>query len=69
MPEINLITTKNGRPTPYGDSALSFAMKGGDVTINVIQNFSGSLKLGKPYGIINDGTSDPLGLTFDETNR
>ena len=48
MPEITLITKKNGRPTPYGDSALSFAMKGGDVTINVIQNFSGSLKLGKP---------------------
>lgn len=69
MPEITLITKKNGRPTPYGDSVLSFAMKGGDVTINVIQNFSGSLKLGKPYGIINDGTSDPLGLTFDETNR
>lgn len=69
MSQVTLITTKGGKPTPYRDSVLSFAMKGGDKNSATIMNFQGSLPLGKPYGIIQTTYSNPLSLSFNESTR
>lgn len=69
MSKVTLITTKESKPTPYRDSVLSFAMKGGDKTSATVLNFQGSLPLGKPYGIIKTTYQNPLSLTFNESTR
>ena len=69
MPQIRLITTKGSRVTPYDDSVIAFAMKGGDGHIGEFSVFKTSLERGKPYGIVEADYDDPLGLEFDQVNR